>query len=111
MRRLLGISPEVGRRIHEAQLFFAGGWPLRTAALVLLVAFLWFGYLYLRDGTRPSLWVKIPLLALRLLALCALLVMLLQPMLRLRHSRQIRSSVLVLVDSSQSMARRDERLP
>lgn len=78
---------------------------------MLLVAFLWFGYLYLRDGTRPSLWVKIPLLALRLLALCALLVMLLQPMLRLRHSRQIRSSVIVLVDESQSMAIRDARLP
>jgi hypothetical protein len=111
MRRMLGIGPEVARRIDKAQLYWAGGWPVRVVVLILVAGALWFGWIYLKDGTRPSLWVKGPLLLLRLLALAALLIMLLQPMLRLQNSERQRSSVLLLVDDSQSMDIRDTRLP
>lgn len=110
MRRLLGLGAEAGSRIEQSRLYFAGGLPRVVAAALLLVAALWFGYLYLKDGTRPSLWVKVPLLGLRLCAIAALLVMLLQPMLRMEKSERLRSQVLVLVDRSASMGFRDPRL-
>ncbi len=110
-RRLLGISPEVGQRINEAELYFAGGWPVRAAALALIAGTLWFGYLYLKDGTPPLALGQGAPLGLRLLALSALIAMLFQPMLRLRHSQVQRGSVVVLVDDSQSMGIRDDRLP
>ncbi len=110
MRRLLGLSPDVERRLNEAQFYLASPWPLRWAVVFLGVAALWFGYLYLVDGRRPSLWLKIPLLVLRLTALAALLLMLLQPMLRLHRSDRMRSTVAVLLDDSQSMGFRDPRL-
>src|SRR5579871_1834279 len=110
-RRLLGITPDVGRQMDRAQLYFASGWPLRAAAVLLLAGAVWFGYFYVKDGVRPSLWVKTPLLLLRLLALAAMTAMLLQPMLRIEHNDRQRSSVVVLVDTSQSMGFPDPRLP
>jgi hypothetical protein len=111
LRRLLGITPSAAKDIDRAQFYFAGGWPIRSVVIVLAVAALWFAFFYLRDGKRPSLWVKVPLLCLRLVAVAALLVMLLQPMLRLRHSERQRSTVLVLADTSESMSFKDSRLP
>lgn len=108
---MFGISPETGKQMENAQLYFAGGWPVRAAAILLLIGALWFGFFYLRDGKRPSLWGKAPLLLLRLTALSALLIMLLQPMLRIAHSERQRSSVVVLADTSLSMSLRDTRLP
>lgn len=111
VRRLLGIRADAARDIERAQLYFAGGWPIKAAIALLLVGAVWFGWLYVRDGTRPSLWVKTPLLLLRLIALTALILMLLQPMLRLSRTERLRSSVILLVDNSGSMARRDPKLP
>ncbi len=111
MRRLFGVTPDVGRQMDRAQLYFAGGWPFRVAAVILLAGTLWFGYCYARDGKTPPLYVKLPLLALRLVALGAILLMLLQPMLRIQHSERQRSSVIVLADTSQSMGFTDPRLP
>jgi hypothetical protein len=111
MRKLLGIAPDVGRKVDQAQLYFAGGWPVKLAAGLLVAAALWFGTIYVLDGKRPSLWLKIPLLALRLIALAAVIAMLLQPMLRIQHAERQRSSVIVLADTSQSMRFRDARLP
>jgi len=111
VRRLLGIRPEVAREIDRTQLYFAGGWPFWAAAALLVVGAAWFGCLYLKDGARPSLWIKTPLLLLRLAALSALIFMLLQPMLRLRRSERLPSSVILLVDNSGSMAFRDPKLP
>lgn len=111
LRRLLGIPPDVARQMEQTSLYFAGGWTVRMAAVTLGVAALWFGFLYLRDGTRPSLWVKVPLLLLRLLAVAALVVMLFQPMLRLVHTDRIKPTVVVMVDTSDSMNLKDPRLP
>lgn len=111
MQRLFGVTPEVGRQMDRAQLYFAGGWPIRVAAAVLLLGAVWFGYCYVRDGKTPPLAIKILLLLLRLVALCALLAMLLQPMLRIQHSERQRSSVVILADTSQSMGFVDRRLP
>jgi hypothetical protein len=111
MRRLLGISRETASKMDIKNIYFAAGWPVRSVVIFLAVATLWFGALYLMDGRRPSLWVKIPLLLLRLMALCALGAMLLQPMLRMHHSDVVKPSVLLLVDNSLSMGFRDPRLP
>jgi hypothetical protein len=111
MRKLLGIAPDMGRKVDQAQLYFAGGWPVKLAAGLLVAAALWFGAIYVLDGKRPTLWLKIPLLALRLIALAAVVAMLLQPMLRIQHASRQRSSVIVLADTSQSMGFRDARLP
>ena len=111
MQKLFGVTPDVGRQMDRAQLYFAGGWPVRVVALVLVVGAAWFGYCYIRDGKTPPLYVKIPLLLMRLVALAAILAMLLQPMLRIQHSDRQRSSVVILADTSQSMGFVDRRLP
>ncbi|MCC6729191.1 MAG: hypothetical protein IT208_07615 [Chthonomonadales bacterium] len=110
-RRLLGLSPELGREIERARLFLAAGIPVRMAATILVLGAIWFAVIYLRDGSRPSLWVKGPLLALRLTALSALLVALLQPAARLTRAERQRGVALLLVDESLSMGFRDPRLP
>jgi hypothetical protein len=111
LQRLLGIPPDAAKKIERTHLAFATAWPLAALALLLLVAALWFGYHYWRDGSRPSWWVKGPLVALRLLAVSSLLVMLAQPTLRLRQVDTVRPAVVLLVDNSQSMARPDPKLP
>jgi len=111
MRRLLGLPASAARQVDRAELHFAGGWPIPAALLLLAGGLLWFGWLYWRDGRRPSWWVKTPLLLLRLLALAALAAVLVQPSLRLRHSEQVRSIVILLADRSLSMGFRDSRLP
>ncbi len=110
-RWLLGLSDETGRQFQQARLYFAGGWHIYVLVALLLLAACWFGVLYLKDGRRPSLWIKTPLLLLRLLALTALILMLLQPMLRLTKTETQRPNVLLLVDNSLSMERKDARLP
>lgn len=111
LRRLLGVGPDVAREIDRSQVYLAGGLSVRVAAAIVAAGALWFGWFYLRDGKRPSLWVKTPLLLLRLTALAALLVILLQPMLRLTHVHRQKANVVVLVDTSGSMAVPDPKLP
>ena len=108
-RRLLGLRP--ASDLYQAHYYLAGGISARVAAAVVIAGALWFGYLYLRDGTRPTLWVKGPMLLLRLTALSTLLFMLLQPMVRVTKTDRIRSNVVVLLDDSQSMDQKDARLP
>jgi len=110
-RWLLGVAGRSDATLEHAHLYFARGRVLTGAALVLGFAAIWFGYQYLRDGNRPSLWVKTPLLLLRLIALAALLAMLMQPMLRLSRTENVNSAVAIGVDVSQSMGFRDPRLP
>lgn len=111
VRRLLGLGPHVDQRLERAHFYLAGGVSVRIAAGILALGALWFGWCYLRDGARPSLAVKVPLLVLRLCALAALLAVLLQPMLRIDRTESQRSNVVVLVDESQSMGFTDPRLP
>lgn len=110
VRSLLGISKESAKQLSQMDLYFAAGWQVKGVVIFMVFAVLWFGYFYLKDGRRPSLWVKIPLLLLRLIALFALIMMLLQPMLRLEHSAAIRPSVILLVDNSLSMGYKDPHL-
>lgn len=111
VRRALGIGRDVARQIDRSQLYFTGGISARVAGGIIAAGALWFGWQYLRDGRRPSLWVKAPLLLLRLVALAALLCILLQPMLRLTHVNRQKANVALLVDTSQSMAVPDPKLP
>lgn len=108
---LLGLEAPFVGRISQAKLSFAGGWPSWTAGALLLAGLIWFGYQYWRDGKSPSLWVKTPLLFLRLLALAAAALMLAQPVLRLTRQEKQRAAAIVLVDVSDSMGFRDPRLP
>ncbi len=110
LRHLLSIPASV-KHLQSAHLLWATPWSAYAAAGFLLFSLLWFGVLYYRDGSRPSWWVKGPLLVLRMLALAALLLMLFQPVLRLQQISRVAPSVAVLVDTSQSMNRPDPRLP
>jgi hypothetical protein len=109
--RLLGLSPENARKIEHTHLAFAAGWPQALLIAIVLLVVLWFSLAYWRDGTRPSWWFKGPMVALRLLAVLALLGMLSQPTLRFQQVDRIKPSVILLVDNSQSMALRDPKLP
>jgi hypothetical protein len=108
---LLGFPPQAAPSVEQTRLAFATPWPLWALLLLLLAAAGWFGYCYWKDGTRPSWRIKGPLVALRLLALCALLILLAQPTLRLRQVDTIRPNVVLLVDTSESMNRPDPKLP
>lgn len=109
-RRLLGISQDVANKFDVHSIGFAAGWTMRALAIFLIAAALWHGIIYLKDGKRPSLWIKAPLLVLRMIALCALIGMLFQPMLRMQRSDKVRPSVILLVDNSLSMGFKDPRL-
>jgi hypothetical protein len=108
--RLLGAPPQGGAH-GSARLVFASGWSARAAIALVLIAAAWTLVHYLRDGSRPSWWVKGPLVALRLLAFLALIVMLAQPVLRYGRIETIKPAAVVLVDASQSMAQGDRRIP
>ncbi len=111
LQRLLGLAPEAARKIDRMHLAFAATWPQVVLSSLLLFALLWFSFFYYRDGRRPSWLVKGPLVLLRMLALCALLMMLAQPVLRLTHADSVRPSVVLMVDTSDSMSHPDARLP
>lgn len=110
-QRLLGLRPEAAGKIEQTRLAFAAGWSQLAVILLLVVAALWFTYHYWRDGSRPTWWIKGPLVVLRLLAVTALILMLAQPVLRLRQVESVRPNVILLVDNSESMGRPDPKLP
>ncbi len=85
--------------------------PWYLIAGVLLAALVWFTVFYYKDGTRPSWWVKGPLVGLRLFAVAVLLVVLTQPTTRLTKVDTVRPSVAIIVDNSASVAVPDPRLP
>jgi hypothetical protein len=91
--------------------FFATPWPAYAAITLLVAAALWFGFNYWRDGSRPTWWLKGPLVMLRMVALLSLLAMLAQPTRRLTHINKIKPNVVVIVDNSDSMTVKDGRLP
>ena len=98
-------------RGSDVQVHLAGRADLPLLMAVLVAAVAWFGWLYLRDGRRPSWWIKGPLLLLRVVAVLALLAMLVQPTARLSRVERTRPVLAVLADESLSMARVDARLP
>lgn len=90
---------------------FATPWSVPAAVAVILVAAAWFAVCYYRDGTRPSWLTKGPLLALRLLSLLALMLILAQPVIRFTRDDSVKPNVIIMVDTSESMAVTDPRLP
>lgn len=87
--------------------------PLPTLASIglLLLALIWFSFFYYKDGSTPPLWLKAIMVALRLLAIFALMLMLMQPTLRLQKVETIRPSIALVVDTSASVAVPDPKLP
>jgi hypothetical protein len=103
--KLLGITA------GNAHFAFAAGWSTASLALLLVVSLLWFGWCYYKDGTKPSWAIKGPLLLLRLIAVAALVIVLAQPVVRFTRDDSIKPHVILMVDSSESMAQKDPRLP
>ena len=108
---LLGLSPENAKKIDQTHLSFAAPWLTLSVITLLVVAAIWFSFFYWRDGSRPSWWMKGPMVVLRLIALGALISMIAQPVLRLSHADRIQPSVILMVDTSDSMNRGDPKLP
>lgn len=80
-QRLLALSPQAAQKVEKSHISFAAAWPQLTVIALGAFALVWFSWTYWRDGTRPSWWIKGPLLILRLLAIAALVIMLAQPVL------------------------------
>lgn len=109
--RLMGVSAQDAKNIDQMQLIWTAGWAIWAIVLLFLVAGFWFWLFYWRDGTKPKWSVKTPLLILRLIAVMSLVLILVQPSLRLEHVETIKPSVAVLVDTSGSMGFSDPKLP
>ena len=90
---------------------FATGWSTLAAVTLIVVGSAWFAACYFRDGTRPSWLIKSPLLLFRIISLLALMVILAQPVIRFTQDDSVKPNVIIMVDTSQSMARPDPRLP
>jgi hypothetical protein len=91
--------------------YFASPWKPWFIGLMSVIALAWFASLYHKDGTRPKWLVKGPLLALRLIAIASVVLIIMQPMMRLTHVEIVKPAVVVLADGSQSMAEKDAKLP
>ena len=85
------------------QVYWAQPWPLWLAVLAVVLAFAWIAFFYRRDGTRPPLWAKAAMSALRLLALVLLLLLCFQPRLMSQRVDTTQSVVAILIDVSKSM--------
>ena len=88
--RLLGISPRDAQNIERMQLVWTASWATWAIALLLSVAAVWFSWLYWKDGTKPKWTIKAPLVLLRLIAVASLVVILLQPSLRLKQVETVK---------------------
>jgi hypothetical protein len=89
------------------QVYWAQPWPLWLAVLAVLFAFVWIAFFYRRDGTRPPLWAKAVMSALRLVSLVLLLLLCFQPRLMSQRVDTTQSVVAILIDVSKSMEIKD----
>ena len=110
---LLRLLSQTGaaQHIERGHITLASPLPALTIGGLMISALIWFTFFYYRDGTRPSWWVKGPLVILRLLAILALVAMLSQPTLRLEQVDRVRPSIAIIVDNSGSVAISDPKLP
>ena len=108
--KLTGETVEVGSEVVDSQLGFHGGMEWGWIAL-LVVAFamiIWVSYRWL--PAELSSGRKTMLVFLRVAFLVLLIGVLLRPVLTLSLERKIRQTLLVLIDSSRSMAIADPRV-
>ncbi|MFN4243438.1 MAG: hypothetical protein ACK4PI_09395 [Tepidisphaerales bacterium] len=114
--RLIGLpasGPTAGGRVVETELVLGGGpfggamwlWLLLTAGLLAGVV-----WLYRRESAELSRGRRWTLGALRGAVVVLLMLMLLQPTLRVTRETEVRRQLLVLLDRSQSMALVDQRV-
>ena len=98
---LLRLLSQTGaaQHIERGHITLASPLPALTIGGLMISALIWFTFFYYRDGTRPSWWVKGPLVILRLLAILALVAMLSQPTLRLEQVDRVRPSIAIIVDN------------
>ena len=111
LQKLLGVPPDKADAQSQGHLIFPAAWTAFAIALLLLASLAWFGGNYWFDGTRPKWTLKSLLLGLRLLAIYALVLVLSQPTYRRNLSESVRPNVVLMVDTSQSMAVPDPKLP
>src|SRR5262245_36103302 len=106
--RALGLAGAGGGGgLRVRQVYWAQAWPLWLTLLAIVLAFAWIAFFYRRDGTRPPLWAKAAMSALRLLALLMLLLLCFQPRLLSQRVDTTQSVVAVLIDVSKSMTIKD----
>src|SRR5690606_11909678 len=104
--RVLGIDVSPGVELGEERLEFAAlpdGVSMIgvLAAAVVLTLVVW--WLYRREGRDLSVRMRVILVGLRLLALLAVAVMLLEPLLVFSQKETVESNLLLVVDDSESM--------
>jgi uncharacterized membrane protein len=107
LARLLGLDPTTAAGFDPQRVFFARPWAQGVLLALLAAVLLWTAFLYAREGKRASALYKGFLVFLRVAAVATLLLVLAQPMLRLQRVETVPSHVIVLIDRSGSMARRD----
>jgi uncharacterized membrane protein len=107
LTRLLGLDPATAAGFDLQRVFFARPWPGWVLCALLVAVLLWTAFLYACEGQRASRIYRGFLVLLRVAAVATLLLVLAQPMLRLQRVETIPSHVVVLLDRSGSMERRD----
>jgi len=105
INRLLGIDPNSIVKIED---FHFQHVSMLLVAILILAAIAYAAIPYWREGTL-SVRRRLPLAALRLLALAVLVAVILQPVLDISVITDLKRNILVLVDTSASMAIRDAR--
>lgn len=89
------------------QFEFSGQWPAGIIILLALAGALTVWACYRRKRAALAPWRYYTLMGLRMLALVAVALFLLKPVIRFSHTRVERRQLIVLVDASQSMGIRD----
>jgi len=101
LRRLLGLDNV--ESVNYFELHFRSALPAIVAGLLVLCAVLYVAYLYHRERTL-SHFTRVALGACRAVLLSVLIFLLFEPVLSLELTTRSRGNLLLLVDSSQSMA-------
>ena len=104
--RLLGLRQDGS--ISYFDWYLRHPWPALVLLGLILAAVLYAFYLYRKEATL-TLWRRISLATLRSVLYAIIIVALFEPMLAVEMEVKIRRNLLVLVDTSQSMAIQDVR--
>ena len=104
LKKLLGLDSS--QEVDKIELAFRGGWPfgiiLVLAAITLAV------YLYRRERLIPRNR-RIAMMCLQAAALLTFIVVIMQPFAKIRTTNEFKRSMIVMLDTSRSMAIEDPR--